>query len=509
MSDDDRLSLEPMLSSVARARVMVGEVAARHGFDPVVAGDAALVVSELVTNAVLHARTAVDLAVGVTDATVRIEVTDASDMPVFIPPPLPILVPEDEIFDEPVVPDLDDLIDALATTGRGMELVASISTRWGVTAHAEGGKTVWAEVGIDPAGGPAAPARAAGASGAAPGLDAAGLHPAVAEDGAGRSVRLVAVPLRLIADSDRNFDDTIRELQVIALSDGVDPEVGELARSATQLLSELGPLRYGGQEALHAARDRGDRLADLHLAVGPDTRRHLRALDALLGAIAAARSTGKLLVMAPMPEVVAFRLWYHDEVLRQLGGQPAQPCPFPVVRPDSSTRPADTLSDRRLQLLSALEERLAGAGDRRSVAEVALERVRADTGASFANLLLVEPDGAHVSGIHRVGYEPDEPQGLRYAVSHDNPISESVRTAEPVVLRTRDERLTRYPRLIPSKPVADNPTAVWVPLGATAPASGVLVVGFGRARDFTDKDLRYLLEVARVIHQRLAEVGPA
>lgn len=106
-----------------------------------------------------------------------------------------------------------------------------------------------------------------------------------------------------------------------------------------------------------------------------------------------------------------------------------------------------------------------------------------------------------------MGYNPGDAHGRRYPVSDDNPISEAARTAEPIVLRTREERLARYPRLIPSRPIDDNPTAVWVPLGDTAPASGVLVVGFGRSRDFTADDLRYLLEVARVIHRLLSEVG--
>ncbi len=509
MKSRHRLMLEPVLSSVARARGLVGDLAARHGFDPDVASDATLVVSELVTNAVLHARTSVYVAVGIEEATVRIEVTDASEMPVSMPSAPAAIDPVGDAFDEPEAPDLDDLIDALGTTGRGMELVASIAERWGVTPNVAGGKTVWAEMGLHLAT-PDAPVPRRARAGAAAGTGAASPpdQPGAAEasDG-GLGVRLVAVPVRLIVDANRNFDDTIRELQVIALSDDADARVSELARTATRLLDDFGSGRSGGDDAVRRAQERGDRLVDLHLVVGAEASEHVRTLDSILSAVAAARATGKLLAMAPSPEILAFRLWYRDELLRQLGGGPARPCPFPAARPSAGNRPTGTLSERRRRLLAALRGGVAEATDPAAVAARSLERVCADTGAAFANLMLVEPDGLNVSSIHRLGYTPDEPNGRRYRVSEDNPVSEAVRTAEPIVLRTPDERMTRYPRLVPSRPIAFNRTAVWVPLGDAAPAAGVLVVGFARARDFNDRDLHYLLEVARVIHLRLVEVG--
>ena len=528
IGDADRLALDPVLSSVARARALVGAVAARHGFGPVVAGDAALVVSELVTNAVLHARTPVELAVGVDGAVVRIEVTDASETPIFAPPPLLVAPGGDrDVFDEPADPDIDELIDALSTTGRGMELVASIAARWGVTAHAAGGKTVWAEVGPAPREGTAEGGGRAehasdsqGSAGTGPGGDGVALPGAVGPAGApapqpgqaAQRVSLVAVPVRLILESDRSFDDTVRELQVIALSDTVDRQIGDLARTTTNLMAEVGPIRYSSQDAVRQARERGDRLVDLHMVMGPDTPRHLRLLGALLSGIAAARSTGKLLVMPPLPEVVAFRLWYEDEVHRQLAGQPAQPCPFPAVRAAPGADDLDAvraeapLSPRRQAMLDALVADLAAVAGREAVAHLALERVMTDTGAAFVNLLLVETDGGHVSVVDRIGYDPDDVHGRRYPVSHDNPISEVARTAQPIVLRTPHERLNRYPRLVPSRPVANNPTAVWVPLGDRPPAAGVLVVGFGRSRDFTEKDLRFLQGMARAVHDRLRQV---
>ena len=90
----------------------------RHGL-----GDVLLVVSELVTNAVLHAGGGgIDLTVTLSDSAVRIEVVDSS-------PALP----------EPKPPTEDN------TNGRGLLLVDAVAGTWGADLD-QGGKRVWAEV---------------------------------------------------------------------------------------------------------------------------------------------------------------------------------------------------------------------------------------------------------------------------------------------------------------------------------------------------------------------------
>jgi anti-sigma regulatory factor (Ser/Thr protein kinase) len=81
---------------------------------------AALAVSELVTNAVLHAHTEVELAVVTGPDHVRIEVRD----------------------DNPVLPAARSYDDH-ATTGRGLELVASVTASHGVESLGAAGKVVW------------------------------------------------------------------------------------------------------------------------------------------------------------------------------------------------------------------------------------------------------------------------------------------------------------------------------------------------------------------------------
>lgn len=83
---------------------------------------ASLVVSELATNAVLHAQTDYTVTVTKIDTLTRVSVTDRSRK-----------LPQQLRY------------GAEATTGRGLNLVAEMSEAWGVEPH-ETGKTVWADL---------------------------------------------------------------------------------------------------------------------------------------------------------------------------------------------------------------------------------------------------------------------------------------------------------------------------------------------------------------------------
>lgn len=84
--------------------------------------DAVALVCELATNAVIHARTSYTIAVSRDGDAVRVGVHDLS-----------AVIPRRRSY------GLD------ATTGRGMRLVASMSSDWGIEAES-GGKVVWFEM---------------------------------------------------------------------------------------------------------------------------------------------------------------------------------------------------------------------------------------------------------------------------------------------------------------------------------------------------------------------------
>ncbi|WP_055695628.1 ATP-binding protein [Streptomyces prasinopilosus] len=88
---------------------------------------ASLLIAELTANAALHGRVRgrnARLALALTPATLRIEVTDARGER--LPAPTPVA-------------------DADGESGRGLLLVASLADAWGCEPHHPGGKTVWAE----------------------------------------------------------------------------------------------------------------------------------------------------------------------------------------------------------------------------------------------------------------------------------------------------------------------------------------------------------------------------
>ena len=86
-----------------------------------------LLVSEMVTNAVLHAGTEVVLRIGHEGTSVRVEVTDGSA----------------------AMPGDVRLANDESATGRGMWLVEELADAWGQRSHANG-KVVWFEVALEP-----------------------------------------------------------------------------------------------------------------------------------------------------------------------------------------------------------------------------------------------------------------------------------------------------------------------------------------------------------------------
>jgi len=114
------LELPCDLKSVTVARHFVRDSLLEWGL-PQLADDAQLGVSELVANAVRHARTPVELTIAV-DGGVHIAVRDRHP--------------------ELRRPSLGTQVDAFAENGHGLQLVAAISEDWGISARGDG-KVIW------------------------------------------------------------------------------------------------------------------------------------------------------------------------------------------------------------------------------------------------------------------------------------------------------------------------------------------------------------------------------
>lgn len=122
-----RFAVTDSTPAVARhfATDAIGPALGADGSD--VVEDAELVTGEFVTNAVLAGARSVDMLVEIHFDRLELAVTDdGSGWPVLRPP------------------------DPYASGGRGLQIVAALATRWGVTVGADRRTTVWAELACDP-----------------------------------------------------------------------------------------------------------------------------------------------------------------------------------------------------------------------------------------------------------------------------------------------------------------------------------------------------------------------
>jgi two-component sensor histidine kinase len=114
------LGLEPFVGAARRARELVTEACGRWDL-PERAGPACIVVTEMVNNVVVHARTPMTVLVALRGETMSVAVRDQS----------------------PAVPRFGGVVAATSYGGRGLLLIDSVARRWG-NQPLTGGKVVWA-----------------------------------------------------------------------------------------------------------------------------------------------------------------------------------------------------------------------------------------------------------------------------------------------------------------------------------------------------------------------------
>ncbi|MCW2621009.1 MAG: Sensor phosphatase [Frankiales bacterium] len=283
-------------------RILSAALAGRY--DPDLLDDANLVLTELVTNAVLHGKSPFRVRVEPFERVLRLQVADAGRT-------LP-LRPQ-------TGPD--------AMTGRGLGLVAALSTGWGVDPRPGGGKVVWAE--LSPAGAPAGRARPPGRDFPS---DAAVEARSDGADAPGEvlyTVRLGAVPTDLLLAAKSHIDNIVREFTLAAgTSTGGGPrrESTRLIRAVTQgFASARADIK---RQALEALR-RGDVETELVLtqpASAADAGEEY--LAALEEADRYARAARLLTLETPLLHRL-FRRWYVqalvDQIRAQATGAPGPP----------------------------------------------------------------------------------------------------------------------------------------------------------------------------------------
>ncbi len=317
--------LEPVSASVPQARRFVVDQLADLPTETV--DVARLLVSELVTNAVLHARTELSLTVDQDDTSVRVQVADAN-------PILPVMRTH----------------GTDAGTGRGLHVIERMASRWG-SYNVEGGKIVWFEIRSDGEAGREPPGTGqeldSGTDDEAPG---ALRDPRLSRVSGEQSrpiekpddivdFRWSGLPLAQLDLTAEHYDAVLREFHLVL-------EREPAARAAVPgrliaLMDELtlfGPLISSVEQDLEQGRRSGAATLDVGLELPREIGPFALRLDNLLDESDAYCAAGvDLLSLEPPTEVVALRKWLIGELVRQSEGH------LPVAWHDS---PWATVSPR-------------------------------------------------------------------------------------------------------------------------------------------------------------------
>jgi anti-sigma regulatory factor (Ser/Thr protein kinase) len=336
--------LAPESASVPRARRFVAEELSDLSAETV--DVARLLVSEVVTNAVLHAGTEVVLTLDRDDSTVQVQIKDTN-------PSFPVMrshSPE-------------------AGTGRGLHVLDRLATRWG-TSPVHGGKVVWFEIpttaGVESGAqtvagaGEVAGARA-GELDSPDGSDVAGLDSGASADGYGDDTKIdaatdagehsgglrdprpprsrdegsesddlikfrwVALPLAQMDRTAEHYDAVLREFYLVLEREPTARATvpGRLIALMDEL-TKFAPLISSVEQDLERARRSGMASIDVHLDLPTEIGPLALRLDNLLDETDAYCGAGiELLSLEPTSEVVALRKWLIGELVRQAEGHPA------------------------------------------------------------------------------------------------------------------------------------------------------------------------------------------
>lgn len=262
--------------SVAEARRFVR--AAVDDVAPDLVDTAELLVSELVTNALLHARTDVDVSARVEDNAVRVRVRDQRPDRKLLPQECP----------------------AYAGTGQGLAVVDKLASRYGVEAD-EVCKTAWFELRFD-----GTPPRANG-------------WEAAEQPDSGVQVTLIDMPGALYVASQQQRHTLLREMMLAAAAGfdfGVPPEDLTTAHDVSNVISARVTAALRREPAGKEAPSLSVRLPAY---AGPAVETLRRVLNL---AEKAARDE-QLLTLPALPRNGVFQQWLFDQIVGQLAGGPA------------------------------------------------------------------------------------------------------------------------------------------------------------------------------------------
>jgi anti-sigma regulatory factor (Ser/Thr protein kinase) len=274
-------------SCAAVTRRQLGQILSEWGCLEDLVDDAKLVATELVTNGMLHGGGCTSLAAIFDGHVLRLEVGDRGGA-----------IPQEHHYDDQ------------AATGRGLGLIAALSSSWGWEIQAAG-KVVWAEIGSSPKP-----------------PDAAARRSPPRRAGAGPDDVLIRFPDVPVADylalqehNDALYRDV--DLVLIGWEDGLTSKVPEeLLRLVQEMRNRFGPPSTAHRLAVEVAAAAGKTTVDLEEWVSTSMVETSERYVRLLERIETYAGRDYLLVARPPQQIVDLRRWFADQVAAQAGADP-------------------------------------------------------------------------------------------------------------------------------------------------------------------------------------------
>ncbi|HVM18389.1 MAG TPA: GAF domain-containing protein [Egibacteraceae bacterium] len=314
----EQRTLPPDPASASAARRFAHAVL-RQWEEAELADVVALLVSELVTNAVLHAGSQVDVTVSHRGDVLRVEVGDGSS----------------------VLPGQRDY-NTDASTGRGLGMLELLAERWGVEPLASNGKVVWFEL---PATHPVE------VTAPAPEPPAVVVLP---EDEV--VIRLLSAPVQLFRAMQEHTDALLREYALISLQHRGP------GRAPPHLVVDTRAV----DAQLQAAVEAGRTATDLVVAAPASARETIVEASEALGVADRLAANGQLLTSPALTEVRACREWFLAQVVDQLDGR--SPSPWAMESDEAERREPVPIEHRAV--LDALDVAIVVADDVNHIAYV-------------------------------------------------------------------------------------------------------------------------------------------
>ena len=369
--------LEPHPASVGEARRFVRAELQRAGRLDLL-DNAELLVSEVVTNALVHAGTPVEVTARADATKLRVEVGDGSHH-------LPAVRHHAH----------------LAGTGRGLKLLHQLAAQWGADQHAVG-KTVWFEL------------ESADFERSLTDLDPRSGGTQVRDDRPGMvPVELLNLPLLLHAAWQEHAEALLREFLLTKIDDEdgfEDLQAHAAASEAIALLLEHLPevgLGESAEELMAVVSEPHVTRVRAVVPVPADAVSNFRVLDETLAEAAAMADAGDFLTAPTQPEIRGFRRWVCGQVERQDAGE--TPTPWSDLSGATPPPPARSELGWETEAVNASPKGLIGADDTDriiAISEPALSLLGYDAPEQLVGqrLIAIIPPRfrqAHLSGFTR------------------------------------------------------------------------------------------------------------